>query len=34
MAILATGMSIHGAENPATGLLKGRILDNENNPLP
>lgn len=34
MAALTTSIAIHGAENPDTGLLKGRILDNENNPLP
>ena len=34
MAMLATGISIYGADTPVTGMLKGRILDNENNPLP
>lgn len=34
MAILSMGMPIYGAESTSNGMLKGRILDNENNPLP
>lgn len=34
MAVLSAGMAIQAAESPETGLLKGRILDDEKNPLP
>lgn len=34
MAVLSAGMAIQAAESPETGLLKGRIIDNEKNPLP
>ena len=32
--IFASGMACYGALNSGNGLLKGRIFDNENNPLP
>lgn len=34
LTVLSAGMVIQAAESPATGLLKGRILDDEKNPLP
>lgn len=34
MGMLAVSVSIFGTEVPSSGLLKGRILDNEKNPLP
>lgn len=32
--MLAAGMALQGAETHSSGMLKGRILDNEKNPLP
>ena len=34
MAILLAGLAMYAADGPKTGLLKGRILDNEKRPLP